>query len=404
MVSTCSERVLSTVSSFPARWIFRAQGLRCVYEEGSKSVWLGAAHCEHVLSAGKRAPNRSCRICSGRPEDGIGTWSEHSVANPFLRNLSNGLPLNTWRDSSACASGSRGQRFIRQSGCCIVDPALVWAELSLKELTPVHSVGDSVMHQNSIAFNSIPRKGKGRKTSATFHWATFHRIECIPRTLSGWRSFRNIFEGMPRRGIVFMNFGLWYNVPRSVNNLNGSYDSALNATYSRSEMVRDAQAETAYCHAHGIVDGGGRQVCDWRRKTGRDTPAHYRYDMQMLVAFMHKERASFPRYVFWIDPTPQHYEHCTFTSTKSKQCYPSTDRNICKWRSRISIQAWSIHPDIGTYLHVSEPLLKSPFSHWNHPLTGTADCTHWCMASTAFNEHIAWILTAALSRIQGMSF
>lgn len=216
--------------------------------------------------------------------------------------------------------------------------------------------------------------------------------------------------------MLILNSGLWYNLNCTTTvscNFKNPVQPLLDALKSGDEAalkVRERPQKVAL--GKPIDDVGGPIICKARMNVlGPDPPeVDYAKDLIRVARFVERHRSRLPAQVVWLDTTVQHFKGPgTYPYRLVQQTgdinamkridvtgpdcqMPLTDEFL-GWQNQIARRIWGEVSPSTLIVRTQELLATRPEDHsW---LT-KQDCTHWCQASSTFNEYVSTVLTAIL--------
>ena len=144
------------------------------------------------------------------------------------------------------------------------------------------------------------------------------------------------------------------------------------------------------------------RMCAARARAGTNDERAYANDISRLADFLQKYKSKMPNHIFWLTTTPQHFRpYGTYTvETKRISCGPTLDNRYSRWRDDIAEPILKNRAPHVKVVYVDQPLVSRANSH---PVGTNNDCTHWCLRSSAWNDHLRYILTVILSNVKNVS-
>lgn len=293
---------------------------------------------------------------------------------------------------------------------------------SLRMLRRRAELEDALCNDNSAfsfrrAFRAL-RNSRGLEVGGPSHWIleNFRRFtslespckpgECFEGTTYGaipliCGAMEWLSKGLPRDDVVLINIGLWYNVNFIEKNI-------TDAETSLSELLRDLHPPSGMNGVQAArwmyqrLGNHSRPDCQEAFRTGQlwnMDPRQYAYSLVMLAEHVATHQRLLPKHIFWVDTTAQHWLHGTYEREETnKSCTPMAgppERLLYYWRNAIAARIWPVIAPSVRFVHTYEVLREGWSAHMNY----VGDCTHYCLGSQVWNEHVASVLTAVVHHL-----
>jgi len=135
-----------------------------------------------------------------------------------------------------------------------------------------------------------------------------------------------------------------------------------------------------------------------KRRSGENDELVYAKDMRLLAEFLQVFKSNLPAHIFWLTSTPQNFIPYGTCAAESERygCGPTLNNRHSRWRGEIAEPILKNHAPHVKIVYVDQPFVLRAKSH---PSKGKLDCTHWCLQSRVWNDHVRYILTVILSHV-----